>query len=64
MISAKMKSRKNISFRTFLTSDIISNKNSKDIMEYYIPYFKHMLKHISKIFNLITFLFDFVDDFF
>ena len=40
-----MKSRKNISFRTFLTSDIISNKNSKDIMEYYIPYFEKQLKY-------------------
>ena len=41
----KMILKKNITFRTFLTSDIISKKNSKAFMEYYIPYFEKQLKY-------------------
>ena len=41
----KMHLRENLTFRTFLTSDIISKKNSKIYMEYYIPYFEKQLKY-------------------
>ncbi len=41
----KMTLKKNLTFRTFLTSDLISKKNSKIFMEYYIPYFEKQLKY-------------------
>ncbi len=40
-----MKLKKDVTFRTFLTSDIISKKNSDIFMEYYIPYFEKQLQY-------------------
>lgn len=41
----KMYLRQNLSFRTFLTSDVILKKNSGVYMEYYIPYFEKQLNY-------------------
>ncbi len=41
----KMIFKENLTFRTFLTSELISKENSKIFMEYYIPYFAKQLKY-------------------
>jgi hypothetical protein len=40
-----MNLKKDIVFRTFLTSDIIPKSNSHILMNYYIPYFEEQLKY-------------------